>query len=364
MEKINRNNYESHFVDYLEGNLDDQRVQELMAFLEDHPDLKEELEAMKDNLTVPGESAEFARKDLLKKELTLSEAGYSSFDELCIARLEGDLSERQVREHDRFMEENAGKRREYALYGRTLLKPDRRMGYPGKSRLKKRGVMPLIQKPAFRYVALAASVLLLVGLYLFMPGGNPVPYPEELFNEPLVVGHGNENLPVPALPSPDDEIIRGKLIALPPETLGIAYRPDGAADRPEIDRQEDIPEETFRRIDHRLQIRLPQEPLHAGIVEPREIYRGVRKEGNSRAPYHLVNRFLAQGVEKPIKNTLDGHRFSLWEIAGLGFEGISKLTGKELLLKRYYDSKGNLERLALQTESFSLSTVLPGRAQE
>ena len=41
--KINRNNYEMYFIDYLDGVLSPDLVSELLLFLDENPDLKEEL---------------------------------------------------------------------------------------------------------------------------------------------------------------------------------------------------------------------------------------------------------------------------------------------------------------------------------
>ena len=41
--KINRNNYEVFFMDYLDGNLDESVVNDFIEFLQKNPDLKEEL---------------------------------------------------------------------------------------------------------------------------------------------------------------------------------------------------------------------------------------------------------------------------------------------------------------------------------
>ena len=43
MNKINRNNYESYFLDFLEGNITPEDSEQLKFFLEANEDLKEEL---------------------------------------------------------------------------------------------------------------------------------------------------------------------------------------------------------------------------------------------------------------------------------------------------------------------------------
>ena len=65
--KITRSNYESWFLDYLEGNLDPLLNAEFQSFLKQNPDLAAELEDG-DWLTLPkDEGIHFEEKDLLKK---------------------------------------------------------------------------------------------------------------------------------------------------------------------------------------------------------------------------------------------------------------------------------------------------------
>ena len=42
---LSRSNYEIYFLDYYEGNLTESQRRELMSFLEQNPDLKEEFDS-------------------------------------------------------------------------------------------------------------------------------------------------------------------------------------------------------------------------------------------------------------------------------------------------------------------------------
>jgi hypothetical protein len=59
--KITRDNYEEHFLDYLEGNLDENLVDDFIDFLRQNPDLKAELE-MAGAVMVELENITFGRK--------------------------------------------------------------------------------------------------------------------------------------------------------------------------------------------------------------------------------------------------------------------------------------------------------------
>ena len=51
--KISKNNYESFFIDYLDGNLSDSQIREIEAFLMNHDDLREEFEGLEKILLKP-----------------------------------------------------------------------------------------------------------------------------------------------------------------------------------------------------------------------------------------------------------------------------------------------------------------------
>ena len=50
--KINLHNYEAVFLDYYEGNLSAEDVSELLLFLENHPELKEDFESFENIVLV------------------------------------------------------------------------------------------------------------------------------------------------------------------------------------------------------------------------------------------------------------------------------------------------------------------------
>ena len=66
---IKKHNYEAYFLDYHEGNLTPQEVADLLLFVEQHPELKDEFESF-ENVTLEDYSTpSFENKDILKKEI-------------------------------------------------------------------------------------------------------------------------------------------------------------------------------------------------------------------------------------------------------------------------------------------------------
>ena len=98
MTKINRNNYEIFFLDYHEGNLAEDKKQELFLFLNENPDLKNEFESF-EMLELPPAVVFYDDKKSLKKELITEE----NYQQYLIAKLEGDITKEEQNELNKFL---------------------------------------------------------------------------------------------------------------------------------------------------------------------------------------------------------------------------------------------------------------------
>ncbi len=222
---INKNNYEAFFLDYHEGNLSPQQVADLLLFVEQHPELKEEFESF-ENVTLDDLSnVSFEGKSSLKKEITLEnkEDYFIRSVENTLTPAEKSLLENFVKQHPQFLSElelfqktkvfadasvifenkeslkrtvvttddlliasaeglltkqesaflnqqlsvDAEMQNNYSLYKQTKLVADTTIVYENKEELKRkeRKVIPL-----FYYVAAAASIALLIGLFFIFTG--------------------------------------------------------------------------------------------------------------------------------------------------------------------------------------------------
>jgi ElaB/YqjD/DUF883 family membrane-anchored ribosome-binding protein len=228
---INKNNYEAFFLDYHEGNLSPQEVAELLLFIEQHPELKEEFESF-ENITLDDlSSVNFENKSGLKKSITeenreeyfiraaegnlnlaeeklladfiqlhpqyLAElelfrktiltadasivfenkhelkkaAILSDTDQLLIASMEGLLSREEQGMLKQQLNVDAALQHELSLYKKTVLSADESIIYENKEGLKRkeRKVVPI-----FWYVSgVAAAILFLLGLFFLLSPGAP-----------------------------------------------------------------------------------------------------------------------------------------------------------------------------------------------
>lgn len=165
---INRNNYEAYFLDYRENNLSAGQVAELMIFLEENPDLKASFEAYENIELEADNSIKFAAKENLKKShlIPTDNINESNYEEVMVAKLEGDLSDEEKIELKAFMELNPIVKLEYNLYRSTFLTPDPNIFYPNKESLKKKGLFVIYRTQLVYGLSIAASVIILLGVYL------------------------------------------------------------------------------------------------------------------------------------------------------------------------------------------------------
>ena len=157
--KITRNNYEQFFLDYFEGNLPDNRVGELMRFLDENPDLRDEFDAFELIRLDGDDGVDFPGKDSLKKSVS---AGISpdNYEEYFAAYVEGDLDKSEIAEVEAFAVSDPHYGRELELMQQTRLVPDPAIRFPRKGSLKQHHI-GFTARRVLHYASAAAAVLLL-----------------------------------------------------------------------------------------------------------------------------------------------------------------------------------------------------------
>ena len=116
---INRDNYEIWFLDYAEGSLSDAQVEMLLSFVEQHPDLKEELEAF-ELVTLPADDVvPFEGKEVLHSLPTT--ITLTNYEEFFIGWVENTLTAEQQAAVRNFLTEYPHLETEFRTYRKTRL---------------------------------------------------------------------------------------------------------------------------------------------------------------------------------------------------------------------------------------------------
>ena len=160
--KINHTNYEIFYLDYLEGNLNQDDTRLLLQFLDKNPELALEDEELLVLDSSPTDEFLELQNDL--KVFDETEAiGNDNVELFMTASIEGLLTEQQEQHLLQFIEKNPGLETDFNSYKKTILNPSEKINYPQKSELKQVRIIPLYIKVAVA----AAGLVFLIGLFQF-----------------------------------------------------------------------------------------------------------------------------------------------------------------------------------------------------
>ncbi len=165
MMEINRNNYELYMIDYLDAKLSAVQQAELMLFLAENPDLQAEFDLLQ-NAIIDDElhPIPFELKQELKKQECIQ---VSQYDELLVAKLEGDLDHIELAKLHADMHVYPELQSSFEQFQKTKLRVDETIVFAQKSSLKKQAqVFALFTK--LRIVSsIAAAFLVILALWFF-----------------------------------------------------------------------------------------------------------------------------------------------------------------------------------------------------
>ena len=171
MIKVDLHNYELFALDYAEGRLVSDDLSAFMEFLENHPEIKDEIDSINSEIFGFNSNAEFDYKTDLKKEALLSEdINNDNYQTYFVAFHEGDLSENTKEKVIEFVKQHPDKSREFESFAILKFTPDKTIHFPIKSQVKK--TTPIIT--LFRGLRVAASVAIILGIAWYFSKLNEV----------------------------------------------------------------------------------------------------------------------------------------------------------------------------------------------
>jgi hypothetical protein len=140
--KINRDNYEAYFLDYHEGQLSPEMVEEVLMFVELNPDLKiifDEFEAVS---LVADQDIVFEKKSSLKKNqvFATSQVNELNYEEYLVAELEGLLNAEQLASIEEFISINPQFEKDRRLFALAHLSSEDKIVFEDKESLKQKAI--------------------------------------------------------------------------------------------------------------------------------------------------------------------------------------------------------------------------------
>jgi hypothetical protein len=158
---ITRDNYEIFFLDYAEGRLDESLLAQLFLFLQQNPDLKEEL-SLFEMVEVPLENIVFPDKEkLYRTDIHEQER----FEANAVAWLEGDMTPGEAADFEKEAQKIPGMQSELELFGRTKLEADLTLVFEGKNKLYRQSRLGTVSRWWFSAAALFLTALAIWGLW-------------------------------------------------------------------------------------------------------------------------------------------------------------------------------------------------------
>jgi len=350
---INRTNYESYFLDFLEGRLPEREVDELMAFLKINPDLEDSLISF-DNYTIESKGDVAIDKQFLFKSLENFETiNESNFDEFCIAWYENELSENSSGAFSEYLIANPAKTKDFEAYGKAFLKPDLNIRFPHKSRLKKYAVSRIYR---LSYLATAVAAAIIIFFYLFPINNNSYQKtaPEIAVNSPVIspqiqnsssfstTTHSLKTKPHSKVRVSNIKNRRSNLFQTVPSS------------QPDSNSSEII---NIAFLDM-LKINFIDRQIVSDNIAILELsQKNTPLAGSSEYPN--LREFAVNEIKKFRNSNSAGTErnsdLTFWDIAKLGVSGINNITGSNIKLNRTIDDKGKITAMAIQSGSLGFS---------
>jgi hypothetical protein len=346
--KPDRTNYEIWLIDYLDGNLDDLKVRQLISFLEENPDIREECEDILSYNLKP-ETGSFKYKSNLKKSVT--DLNQSQFEYLCISAAENDITEQQRIELASIVADNPEKKKTFELYKRLkLVAPV--VTYNSKPGIRRLTTTQKIVRLSVVGLSAAAGLAIMISLYNIQPekeGSTPSFVSANLSGDTVIKESQSNKIIAynpPLLEKELQQSARKDNIVSPVETVSplvesLAAQPLTADSTP-VDtesRTSDIEKINFIKDVTMIEKGFTGELIAINTINNESFVETPDKPG--------FNEFIAKTFRERILKSKTPETGSLkaYEIADAGINGLNKLLGWDMSLQKTRDEKGALKSL-------------------
>lgn len=352
MERLDRNNYEVWFIDYLDGQLAPEQVEVLQDFLRQNPDLQQELSGIGEFRLEAGSETDLDKSTLFKAPSDIP--GMKSSDQLCIARMENDLSHDESNRFDARLKEDKSLEADYKAFLATRLDPSDDIAYPYKQELRKKVTL----FPWWLTTTLSTAAIVVLAIILWPESHSDLTPPIARTENPEPVNKGANS----AGQTPEKTEIQQKpLLAqaatvqkerrtASPEMEAVSEHSSKGGKSGTADRQF-VP---MNRLTRRMN------PDGRGIPDPHHmrvlyasnqpvVYPEYSQTDETLTIPQYALRMFRERVLGQDRSLVRSTRFSLWEVAGAGVEKINDLAGTRMKLEREYDDQGSVQSVSFNS---------------
>jgi hypothetical protein len=355
---IDKSNYEIWIIDWLDGNLNSLQSGQLMAFLDQNPDLREELYDLRSVKLISSVSS-FPNKEKLKKDL--SDISQSQFEYLCVAYLENDLTFSQKEELLEIIGASPARKRTFDQIQKATLS-HLKINYKHKSRLLRQTTSTKIIRRYLIGFSTAAAIALIVTLYSVISSDNSSGTKNTVHN--MVADKLVQRLPSAIA---TDRIIQDsikipagkkieKKIAGNNESMHASFNPDRTvvlSNEPLV-RSNDNQETAIKKVTVTTTLDLKNEGVRNTIIPSGTII-VIPDIGDDRSK---TGRFLSKTFRQkflkdkaPADSPIKGY-----EVAEAGVAGLNKLLGWQMALDLQDDGNGQVKSVRFSSGILKIQT--------
>jgi len=342
-QEIDRTNYESFLIDYLDGRLSEDLKTKIEQFLIENPDIKSEFSELL-KLSENCDPVLFTGKEsLYKTPADLIPSRFDSVDEFLIGKIEGDISLEEHMLFNKLINIDETTAREYEWIEKTRLIADKNLIFQNKNELK-RSILPFLTKNQFKKLGsfAAAAILLIVFTFIFnnRESNNQDIAHKISENKPTIVAKKNPD----AIINKDDN---SKF-----ETIQTVSKAKGESESiGKLTIQISKPDSLFNKMSEDNQIIAQAIPKEIKIQNGK-MYEQEAEFVSEKKTYTINQYLLRQFRKKMLKESKEEYeirKFSVWDIVDLGVNQAGKFFGKDMRLIKQYDDDGNIEQLAFNS---------------
>ena len=360
-------NKDEYFIRSVENTLNTAEKELLQKFLIQHPQLLHEFELFQKSIIPMDDFVVFENKSGLKKSLSSGKFVNMEEDRM-ISAIEGLLSPQETKLFDQQIVDDVKLKKEFTVYLQTKLVADISLVFEEKEKLKRKIKRAI---PLYYYISAAAAILALVGLF-FLFQHNDI--------QPKLAGVVPEKLTNAQNSLKGNDTIENKVEKKEIQSAGIAAfvvkneklnKIKNIQKKPKFAATDEVPNLTIIvKKEYIKPTAIPNEPLVIELVEEvQPSYNSIINAQVDKEPVKTIEfislRELA--VEKIKEELLDKNaivaqkksgrlkKISGWDIAQVFTSGISKLTGRDLELKPFYNDEGNVTAYAISAGDFQIS---------